>query len=198
MSRHHAILWHGHRSREPSSRVHALTVSKQGRRPSPATGMLQHGWSLCADSTVNGSCQQHEAGSTSELSQAASPTAERKKKRDGRFLNGGLCDQALVSLCVVLVLVIRLLVSGKKNISDIWCSTVDARKANLFCTVKPVNIKGSFLPLTQLFTSSALFCIASAWWWPKGKTSLLQHRTKPCQDQLFHPTTRSSDQTANT
>lgn len=115
VSRHHAILWHGHRSREPSSRVHALTVSKQGRRPSPATGMLQHGWSLCADSTVNGSCQQHEAGSTSELSQAASPTAERKKKRDGRFLNGGLCDQALVSLCVVLVLVIRLLVSGKKT-----------------------------------------------------------------------------------
>lgn len=39
---------------------------------------------------------------------------EERKKRDGRYLNGGLCDQALLSLCMVLVLVIRLLVFGKK------------------------------------------------------------------------------------
>lgn len=39
---------------------------------------------------------------------------EERKKRGGRFLNGGPCDQVLLSLCMVLVLVIRLLVFGKK------------------------------------------------------------------------------------
>lgn len=142
VSRRCAILLHGYKGGQPSQHVHTLTVGRKGTNPSPGMWMQQHGWSVSTDSTVNGLCQQHEAGIASDISQTASFTVwshfhcqgiktctapEKKKGEEGEEqsdLYDGLYIHALPAFCIVFFLLIRLLVFGKRT-TDLWCSTVD-------------------------------------------------------------------------
>lgn len=137
VSRHCAILLHGYQGGQPSDREQAVTVGKKGTNPSNhvsgasaqieqlmdcVNSMKLESPLRSASSTVwsHFCCQ----GIRTYIAQEKK-REERKEKSSWRILSDDLCIQALPALCMVLILLIRLSVFGKKT-PDLWCSTVYA------------------------------------------------------------------------